>query len=76
VTPATRVAPVEPTVDQLRFVIGSWVKVAGIRGGVFKVCGYNRDGSLSLYGGPAGHGASRAIMPTRCRRTHSREDTQ
>lgn len=68
-TSTTPAAAVEPTTEQSRFPVGSFVKVAGHRGAVYRVVGYNRDGSLRLFGGPSGHGASRSIMPDRVRRT-------
>lgn len=60
--------PVEPTVEQSRFPLGSTVKISGTRGGVYVVRSYNRDGSLSLFGGAAGHAAWRAVMPDRARK--------
>lgn len=38
--------------------IGSMVKIAHERG-EYKIKGYNKDGSYSLYGGPMGHGSFR-----------------
>lgn len=66
--PSTLDGSVEPTLEQSAFPIGSSVRITGTRGGVYVVRSYNRDGSLSLFGGPAGHAAWRAVMPDRARK--------
>lgn len=54
-----------------KFPIGTPVKVSGVRGD-FKVKGYNKDGSLLLYGGMTGHGAFRAFTTNRVRKVKVR----
>ena len=41
--------------------IGSLVKIAH-QPGEYKVKGYNKDGSYSLYGGASGHGSFRDVF--------------
>ena len=65
----------EPTVDRpidphaaraaaADFPIGTVVRLKGHKG-VFKVMGYGKDGSVTMYGGTAGHGGYRNVMPDR-----------
>lgn len=41
--------------------VGAWVKMRG-RQGRFRVMGYNREGSVKLYGGTSGHPAFRSAF--------------
>jgi hypothetical protein len=54
-------------IDDRPYAIGDWVRIAGSPS-IYKVMGYSKDGSVSLYGGdpdPNGRRGSRAIMPDR-----------
>lgn len=54
-------------IDDRPFAIGDWVRIAGSPS-IYKVMGYSKDGSVSLYGGdpnPLGRRGSRAVMPDR-----------
>lgn len=68
-----RKAKNEPTLDlpcdplAPEFAVGDWVREKHGQQ-VFRVTGFNKDGSLALYGGtknPKGHRGYRAIMPDR-----------
>ena len=50
------------------FDIDDVVRIKNERG-TFRVKGYGRDGSLTLWGGPEGQEMFRAAWPCRCRHT-------
>lgn len=61
---APKVGPSPPTPS---FVVGDWVRIKGGQG-VYRVMGYSKDGSVSLYGGdkdPKGHRGARNVQPER-----------
>lgn len=53
--------------------VGGWVKVRNERG-VFRVMGFARDGSVTLYGGTAHQSKYRAVMADRLTPTKGRAD--
>ena len=53
------------------FPIGSIVKIAH-QSGEYKIVGYNKDGSYSLYGGINGHGGFRDVRNIKLAKKPSR----
>lgn len=47
------------------FMVGTLVKISGRRG-TWRICGFNKDGSLSLYGGWGQRRMYRDSFPSEC----------